>query len=441
MTHISSDKPERRVLQTWGIIATAIKQQEQLNESHYITTDNIQDAMDKTLDTISAITDGDDTGQSLLYIQGEHDNEYSDTLDTDHDVFADFISKGDDPNIDILDSIQIEGSPALRVRIRILLEKVKSVFATSLPSEPAIMPPFELSVNKERWEQFSNRGPPRVQSPAKQAEILKQVFELLRTKVIEPSTASYYSQVILASKTNDKWQFCVDYRKLNDCTQLASWPIPNIDQMFGRLGTHHSNLFGVMDLTAGYHKAPVSLGTQAFLAFICFCRIFQFYRLPFGPKRAPSYFQQMMTSVVLIGHIYYICEMNLDDCIVHAVGDDQFIERLEKVQEQFLKHLITLKPKKCKFGMSVVEYCSKQIDKSGLSMSKKKIQRVLDFPKPQTAHQMKQFVGLANYFHDYVPHHSDIGRALHDMINGYEKKTRAKTLVYTEEGAIRSLEI
>jgi hypothetical protein len=178
--------------------------------------------MDKTLDTMSAVTDGDDTAQSLLNIQAEHDNEYTDTLDTERDIFADFISKGDDPNIDILDSIQIEGSPTLRVRIRTLLEKCRSVFATTLPSEPAIIPPFELSVDKERWEQFSNRGRPRVQSPVKQDEIRKQVDELLRTKIIEPSTASYYSQVILASKPNDEWRFCIDYRKLNDCTQLAS---------------------------------------------------------------------------------------------------------------------------------------------------------------------------------------------------------------------------
>jgi hypothetical protein len=49
---------------------------------------------------------------------------------------------------------------------------------------------------------------------------------------------------------------------------------------------------------------------------------------------------------------------------------------------------------------------------------------------------MKQFVGLANYFHDHVPHHSDIMRALHDMINGEKKKKRAKTLVWTEEGKV-----
>jgi hypothetical protein len=189
----------------------------------------------------------------------DDESDVSDTLDTEHDVFKDFINEGDDPNIYILDQIETAGTPALRVRIWNLLEKYKSVFATTLPSEPAKIPPFGLTVEKEKWEQFSNRGLPRVQSPAKQAEILKQVDDFLRTGVIEHSTASYYSQVILASKPDDTWRFCIDYRKLNDCTKSASWPIPNIKEMFGRLGTHHSNLFGVMDLTAGYHQAPVSL--------------------------------------------------------------------------------------------------------------------------------------------------------------------------------------
>jgi hypothetical protein len=124
--------------------------------------------------------------------------------------------------------------------------------------------------------------------------------------------------------------------------------------------------------------------------------------------------------------------MYLDDCIVHAVGDDQFIERLEQVLDRFQKHLITLKPSKCNFGMPLVEYGSKQIDELGLSISKKKVQKILDIPKPKTAHQMKQFVGLVN--HDHVPHHSQIMKDLHDMIQGYEKWARAKALVWTEEG-------
>jgi hypothetical protein len=158
---------------------------------------------------------------------------------------------------------------------------------------------------------------------------------------------------------------------LNECTKSASWPITNIKEMSARLGTHESNVFGVMDLTAGYHQVPVGL---IFLAFICFCGIFHFKRLPFGPKRALSYFHQMMASVVLAGLICFICEMYLGDCIIHGATDDEFIERLEIVL-----HLITLKPSKCKFGLSLVEYCGKHIDKSGLLMSRLRFRKSLIF--------------------------------------------------------------
>jgi hypothetical protein len=158
----------------------------------------------------------------------QYDDDFDDTLDTEHDVFNDFINQGDDPSTDVLDQTLIEGTPELGSDIRKLLEEYRSVFATTLSTEPANIPPFELEVNLQQWETFSNRGPPRVKSPTKQAEMLREVDELLKTGIIEPSTASYYSQVILASKLDDSWRFCVDYHKLNDCTKSTRWPIPNI---------------------------------------------------------------------------------------------------------------------------------------------------------------------------------------------------------------------
>jgi hypothetical protein len=84
--------------------------------------------------------------------------------------------------------------------------------------------------------------------------------------------------------------------------------------------------------------------------------------------------------------------------------------------------------------MSRVEYCGKEISKNRLTMSKKKIQKVLDFPMPQTAGQMKQFIGLVDYFHDYVESHSMIMKALHDMTRSNQKKTQGKALIWSEEG-------
>jgi hypothetical protein len=199
---LSDESPvdrRRGVNQTWGIIATLIRQQEQLDVSQK-TTDNSQDANKSAFITNEEIIRED---------INQDDDDFDDTLDTEHDVFNDFIDKdqGDDPDTDILDCIVIEGPPALRKEIRKLLEDYRSVFATTLSTEPAIIPPFELDVNLEKWETFNNRGPPRVQSPAKQAEILRQVDELLKTGIIEPSKASYYSQVILASKPDQTWRF------------------------------------------------------------------------------------------------------------------------------------------------------------------------------------------------------------------------------------------
>ena len=90
-----------------------------------------------------------------------------------------------------------------------------------------------------------------------------------------------------------------------------------------------------MDLTSGYHQAPMDQGSEVLTAFICYCGVYQFTRLPFGPRRAPSYFQAMMATIVLNGLIYICCEMYLGDCIVFARGQDEFLERLERVFLRF----------------------------------------------------------------------------------------------------------
>ena len=138
---------------------------------------------------------------------------------------------------------------------------------------------------------------------------------------------------------------CIDYRFLNDCSTGGSWPIPNIKGIFERLGKHKSSRYGVVDLTAGYHQAPVAMNSRIFLAFICFMGIFEWTRLPFGPKKAPPYFQEIISTVVLIGLLYFICELYLDDIIIHADSDIEFVNRLRTVFERFDKHNI-----KCKAG-------------------------------------------------------------------------------------------
>ena len=153
-----------------------------------------------------------------------------DEIDYDKtDSFATFL-KVDDivarnpyfPDNPLLSSIQLQGDETLVTGLVALINKFSHLFSNALNPSAAEIPPFELKVNLEKWQNHKNRGPPRVQSPAKQAETAKQIDQLLAQGIIERSNASYYSQIVLTPKPPDGWRFCIDYKNLNDCTEPAS---------------------------------------------------------------------------------------------------------------------------------------------------------------------------------------------------------------------------
>ena len=353
------------------------------------------------------------------------DDEISDKTDT----FAPFQSVKE--ATDFIDQITFEGDDDLQQRCKALCRKCKHLFKDSLNPEPADIPPFDLSVNDTQWKIPSNRGPVRVQSPVKEAALLKLVTSMLALGVIPRSSAAHYSQIIMVKKPDGTRRFCFDFRGINLATLTIGSLIPNPKGVYTRVGDAKPTHFGVVDLTSGYHQAPLSQNARKYTAFICFAGIFEFTRLPFGLKSAPTYFQEQMATVVLAGLIYLICEIYLDDCIIYGRGNDQFLARMEEVFKRFSKHKILLQPKKCKFGLSKIEYVGRQISKEGTSMTPEKVRSVADFPKPTTNTSMRSFLGLANYMRDFVPNHSHIAHPLHAMID--QTKGKRHSLVWNAE--------
>jgi Reverse transcriptase (RNA-dependent DNA polymerase) len=284
----------------------------------------------------------------------------------------------------------------------LLCNEFRDIFSNELPVSPASIPPFELNVDDTKWKVSRNRTPPRPQSTANQADIIRQLAKLEEQGIIEKSNAAYYSQVLMVPKPDGSKRMCIDFRNLNDCTEDASWPIPNITEMLRRIGAHKAKVFAVLDLTQGYHQAPLTLAARVYTAFILFCGVYQFTRLPFGPKRAPSYFQQTMATVVLAGLIYVTCEMYIDDCNVFGKDTDELVSRLRLTFERCRKHNLFVKPNKCFLGYAEIDYVGKVLSADGLKMSQEKIRHVLDFPRPDVSKQLISFLGLVNYFHDFI---------------------------------------
>lgn len=319
----------------------------------------------------------------------------------------------------ILELVQLSGPPTLQAKLVKLLDRFRRVFSLTVSPTPAVVDaPMEIQINTDQWEHKSNRQPPRLQSQLKEEELRKQVVGLLEAGVIRRSKASYWSQVHLTPKPDEKWRFCIDYRKLNATTfATEGHPLPRIDHMLQRLGRRKAKYFGVIDLTAGYHQVPLAPEAIPLTAFICFMGLFEFLRVPFGLTNACSYFQRFIAVVVLAELMYTICEAYIDDVIVTGQEEDDFVSNVEAVLIKFDNHKIKVSPKKMKLGLTQIECVGHVVDKDGVHFSRSKLDSVLNFKRPEYAAQMKSFLGLANYFRDNVRGYSELSRPLNDMIS------------------------
>ena len=92
-------------------------------------------------------------------------------------------------------------------------------------------------------------------SPLEMAEAEKQIKELLKAGLIEPSKSPYGAPILFVGKKDGSLRMCCDWRRLNSQTVKSRYPIPRIDHLLDQL--HGAKWFTTLDLQPGYHQILV----------------------------------------------------------------------------------------------------------------------------------------------------------------------------------------
>jgi hypothetical protein len=61
------------------------------------------------------------------------------------------------------------------------------------------------------------------------------------------------------------------------------------------------------------------------------------------------------------------------------------------------------------------------VSSEGISVDPSKIREVLDWKPPRTVHQVRSFLGLAGYYHRFIPNFSKIAKLIMDLLKKEEK--------------------
>jgi len=255
--------------------------------------------------------------------------------------------------------------------------------------------------------------------------VADHVRELLGQDVIEESQSEWRFPLVIINKKDNTIRMTVDLRELNHITVKDTFPMPRVDEFFEKV--NKARVFSRMDLRKGYYQILMREEDRPKTAFAFKGKLYQFKRMPFGACNAPQTFQRLMERV--LGDLPFVF-IYLDDVLIFSENEEEHMEMLKQVLDRLRDAGLTLNGEKCLFGKDEVEFLGFKIKDGKRSPIDQKCQIMADFPVPDTPTKLRGFLGLANFYRNFVPDFADLAAPLFEACN---KKYKKNKLVWTDE--------
>ena len=308
--------------------------------------------------------------------------------------------------------IDLEGAEISEVgrrKLKTLFEEYRDVFANS-----------EDELGRTHLSFFginTGESPPVVVRPRRtpyhlRPEVRRQIADMEARRLIQRSNSPWSSPILMVKKSDGSFRFAVDFRALNSKTVDEVCYLPSVKECLDSLAG--SVLFTTLDLNSAYWQVPMAPEDQKKTAFTTEDGKWEFRVMPFGAKGAPACFSRLIAEV-LQGLIGYGVTAYLDDIIVGGKSEAEHLNLLQAVLERLRYAGLTVKSTKVVPCRRRIKFLGHVVSSSGLEPDEEKVEVIKNWPRPQTTKQLRQFLGLCNYYNDFVPQLQVLAAPLHQV--------------------------
>ncbi|MBW0553983.1 hypothetical protein O181_093698 [Austropuccinia psidii MF-1] len=228
-----------------------------------------------------------------------------------------------------------------------------------------------------------------------------------------------------------------DVRALNTYTIPDRYQIPIIHETLIQLS--QAKFITAMASLKSFHQNVLTDNAKKLLRIIVHCGIFEYLRIPFGIKNAPSHYQRMINTIFPeeLSEVWLI--IYIDYIIVCSENWDSHLSRLERVLQKIVQVNMKISLKKFHFAYSKLKALGHVVSGLIFGINKNKVAEVLLKPMPQTKKEMQSFVGFAGYDRQHIKDFARIAKSLYKLCDQQKVYEMAEERVKAYEELKNSL--
>jgi transposase InsO family protein len=250
-------------------------------------------------------------------------------------------------------------------------------------------------------------------SPVEQTELDAFIQENLSTGRIRPSKSPMASPVFFIKKKDGSLRLVQDYRALNAITVKNKYPLPLISELVSKL--QGAKYFTKLDIRWGYNNVRIKKGDEWKAAFRTNRGLFEPLVMFFGLTNSPATFQTMMDDIFRELVAEGVVVVYLDDILIFTRTLEEHREVTRRVLDLLRQHKLYLRPEKCEFERTSVEYLGLVISHDTVAMDPVKVAGVQNWPQPTSKLELQSFLGFVNFYRRFIQDFSHHARPLFNL--------------------------
>jgi len=250
-------------------------------------------------------------------------------------------------------------------------------------------------------------------SRVEREEVQEFVKDQLRKGYIRPLKSPQTSPVFFVLKKDGKKRMVQDYQYLNSWTIKNNYPLLLISDLVDSIGK--KKVFTKMDLRWGYNNVRIKERDEWKAAFSMPEGSFEPMVMFFGLTNSLATFQAMMNDLLRDLVVEEKVVVFIDDVMIAMKTEEGHDEIVEEVLRRLEENDLFVKPEKCVWKVREVEFLGVIIGEDGVRMEKEKVQGVVEWLVPKSMKDVQKFLGLANYYRQFVKDFAKIAKPLHKM--------------------------